>query len=514
MKRGMSAVIAVVLLVFLVMVLVGLIWFLLLPFLNGYLEISQARSELMGEDLDITYVSVSDSQINISIKRGKTDLMKIGSKTEKKEREVDIDASIMYVVDGSGSMVQSGWDADIKVPVDFVFEDLEVKDGKYGEEVNFTVPNVERLLIALDWEGVEGLDGSEASEFSLNAYDNSSWIYGSSGRPNNNGGVDPSVEEFGIEGFNTAFGNANDYYSGICTKPQYIYVENPAPGLWKAKPYGWNFRPNGNVPDGLNSSIRVYFGSAEEIKREETIVSRIAVKKALNKTFANLDEGDEAGYFVFTGGENGYLKQGLTSNKDALISALKDDILGNGGTNIHYGIENAKEELLNNAKNDEKVMIVLTDGQNDAGSDIVIDKAVEAKNAGIKIFTIGLTNFANQEMLRDVASKPEYFYYTPDASKIDSAYESTVKEIIKIKTEEEIKANKFHYFKIFMHNGTDTYVETISQDLPDSYETRFYEIDTFNKIKNVTKIEVAVVIPTSSGEALGPIVAKWEKDDY
>jgi hypothetical protein len=53
-----------------------------------------------------------------------------------------------------------------------------------------------------------------------------------------------------------------------------------------------------------------------------------------------------------------------------------------------------------------------------------VASAKRAQESGILVFTIGLGNDLDVDALREMASRPEYFYVTPDAAELAEIYAS------------------------------------------------------------------------------------------
>jgi len=86
-----------------------------------------------------------------------------------------------------------------------------------------------------------------------------------------------------------------------------------------------------------------------------------------------------------------------------------------GGTNVCTGIE-AGFAQLDSVKAANKVMVVMTDGQDEAGSS-TITAAQNAANAGITIYTIGFGEDVNEDLLKQLAEigGGEYRYANTDS---------------------------------------------------------------------------------------------------
>ena len=117
--------------------------------------------------------------------------------------------------------------------------------------------------------------------------------------------------------------------------------------------------------------------------------NRLEAVKKTAKNFINARESDRIGVLVFAG--ESFIQCPLTIDKEVLLS-LMDDIQvaeqSYDGTAIGMAIANATNRLRNSdAKS--KVMILLSDGSNNAGELDPLTSADLASNFGIKIYTIG-----------------------------------------------------------------------------------------------------------------------------
>jgi hypothetical protein len=61
-------------------------------------------------------------------------------------------------------------------------------------------------------------------------------------------------------------------------------------------------------------------------------------------------------------------------------------------------------------------------GQPNYPEDYALSKSVEAKNAGIAIFTIGLGGQVNSAFLESIASSPDHYYFAPNSASLSSIY--------------------------------------------------------------------------------------------
>jgi len=457
-------------------------------FLNiGNITILEQGDYAKGQEqtifLDNNYLQ---SKLNYADITSKTVPIRFGTENITTESILDI----ALVTDRSGSMRQSGWTLDTSIQPSHEFNNVNVPGGSYSSSHTFNVPaGTERVAIAINWDRIFEYPGSEGSEFKLNLRrPNGVWIFGT-GPPDTGGKVDPP----------DSVGANNEYFSGICTKPQIVYIENPQAGNWQVKVYGHNLRPKNNPPPSQNVNISVYQGTAEEIIKNPTILSIEAAKDASKNFINNMQDTDRSAYVPFGSyAPNNFPFQELTFNKDDLENAIDGTGL-QGGTAIQTGINKGKDELVNNAReNATKIMIILTDGQNDAGPDIAIQSAQQAKNQDIIIFTIGLTGFVNQEMLTEIASQPDYYYYTPDASGLENVYEQISQKISAIYREQTLISEEFEttilypdsYIKI-NYNESQTAIQGIILTLEKQFDNA--SIGTFKIPQDSTIVSAKAI---------------------
>ena len=117
--------------------------------------------------------------------------------------------------------------------------------------------------------------------------------------------------------------------------------------------------------------------------------NRLEAAKKLAAEFVDMRSGDRIGLVVYA--KEGLIQAPLTLDHELVkeqIKSLEFDLLPDGtaiGMGITYGTF-----LLSNSTSKTKIMVLLTDGRNNAGN---IDPETAAKNAfdsGIKIYSIGI----------------------------------------------------------------------------------------------------------------------------
>ena len=125
--------------------------------------------------------------------------------------------------------------------------------------------------------------------------------------------------------------------------------------------------------------------------------------------------------------------QALTNDALALQTAL-DALEAGDGTSIDQGIVMAQREFESGRArgNASHIIVLLTDGRQSSPFSLTsapLDAAREARQAGIRLITIGLGEDADQDQLREMASQPSDFYFAPQASDLQRIY-ATIAETV------------------------------------------------------------------------------------
>ncbi|WP_434339470.1 vWA domain-containing protein [Motilimonas cestriensis] len=118
-------------------------------------------------------------------------------------------------------------------------------------------------------------------------------------------------------------------------------------------------------------------------------VNRLAVSKKVISDFIARRSGDRLGLILFA--DHAYLQAPLTFDLATLQTLMQETEIGLVGdkTAIGEGIGLAVKRFIE-AKNEQRVLILLTDGQNTSGSLTPQQAGELAKQQNIKIYTIGL----------------------------------------------------------------------------------------------------------------------------
>jgi Ca-activated chloride channel family protein len=122
---------------------------------------------------------------------------------------------------------------------------------------------------------------------------------------------------------------------------------------------------------------------AGDIKPNRLERSKLAVKDLIKKL-----RGDRIGLIAFSG--NAFLQCPLTVDYSGFLLSLNElnfNSIPKGGTSISSAIKTAMDSYEGGQKK-YKILVIITDGEDHEGN--VAEMAEKAKDAGIKIFSIGI----------------------------------------------------------------------------------------------------------------------------
>ncbi len=124
-------------------------------------------------------------------------------------------------------------------------------------------------------------------------------------------------------------------------------------------------------------------------------IDRFSVVNAVAREFVSKREDDRVGLILF--GTRAYLQSPLTRDSQTVIDMLSESEVGLAGeeTAIGDAIGIAVKHL-RERPSQERVLVLLTDGVNNAGIAEPLDAARLAANDGIRIYTIGVGGGARQ----------------------------------------------------------------------------------------------------------------------
>src|SRR5262245_32413091 len=129
--------------------------------------------------------------------------------------------------------------------------------------------------------------------------------------------------------------------------------------------------------------------AAEDFKIKGEPVNRLTIAKDVLEKFVNKRVGDRIGLVAFAG--RAYVAAPLTLDHDFLLMNLERLNLGSieDGTAIGSGLSAALNRL-RDIQSKSKIVILMTDGQNNAGKVPPLTAAEAAQTLGVKVYTIGV----------------------------------------------------------------------------------------------------------------------------
>jgi len=155
--------------------------------------------------------------------------------------------------------------------------------------------------------------------------------------------------------------------------------------------------------------------------------NRLERAKLAISDFVNQLDGDAVGLVAFAG--SAFLQSPITLDYGAFqesLAALDTRVIPRGGTNIASAIQEAQAALQRRADSD-KVMILVTDGEDLEGS--AVDAAKAAAKDGLKVYTVGVGS-ANGDLIPLPADQGGGFLKDASGNLVKSRLdESTLKAI-------------------------------------------------------------------------------------
>lgn len=130
---------------------------------------------------------------------------------------------------------------------------------------------------------------------------------------------------------------------------------------------------------------------------------------------------DQAALVTFA--ETATVVQGLTSDA-ALLEAAVGRVQTGLGTRIDRGLGTALDLLAGGGRagQAQPVVILLSDGRQDLALDEARAAGRRAKDGGVEVYTIGLSQDVDADLLRELASRPDHYVPAADAADLAAVY--------------------------------------------------------------------------------------------
>lgn len=164
----------------------------------------------------------------------------------------------------------------------------------------------------------------------------------------------------------------------------------------------WQGEPIEQAVSGRDLMLAVDLSGSMEIGDlvlKGSKVDRLTATKAVAGEFIERRVGDRVGLILF--GERAYLQAPLTFDRKTVRTLLDESVIGLAGdkTAIGDAIGLAVKRLKDNPK-EQRVLILLSDGANTAGTVAPLQAAELAAREGLKVYTIGIG--ADEMVIRDL----------------------------------------------------------------------------------------------------------------
>jgi Ca-activated chloride channel homolog len=200
--------------------------------------------------------------------------------------------------------------------------------------------------------------------------------------------------------------------------------------------------PLGKITSGRDLMLAVDIsGSMEatDLAIQGQLYPRLDVVKNVLNEFIDNRDGDRLGLILF--GENAYLQTPLTFDRETVRTMLNEAQIGFAGssrTAIGDGIGLAVKRLKERPEQN-RVLILLTDGQNNTGEVDPLKAAELASKAGIKIYTVGVG--ADEMLIRSLRTGSTRMQGTTELD------EATLKEVAKLANGQYFRARNTEELK-------------------------------------------------------------------
>lgn len=138
----------------------------------------------------------------------------------------------------------------------------------------------------------------------------------------------------------------------------------------------------------------------------KTAAAIVPMQQAIKGFIDLMDAGDEAAVIKFNGDIGVVISQGLTTDKAVLKAAVDTDPGGTRGTNLYDAIDKAIDVVSLSANTTGlRLLVVLTDGGDNASTLPLNSLSSKLATANLPVFTIGLGQDIDSNLLRDMADK-------------------------------------------------------------------------------------------------------------
>ena len=148
-------------------------------------------------------------------------------------------------------------------------------------------------------------------------------------------------------------------------------------------------------------------------------------QKATIRFLDNIDPSFQVGLVSFQTHAN--LEMNLTDNFSELTRRI-NNLEAGGGNNDEGAIAIARDQILVNSQN-IKVLVLLADGR-PADRNAMLREANRTKQEDIRLIAIGVGNDVDSDLLKQVASTPEDYYFVEESVKLESTFTTLASRLV------------------------------------------------------------------------------------
>ena len=153
-------------------------------------------------------------------------------------------------------------------------------------------------------------------------------------------------------------------------------------------------------------------------------VQMLGFAKSVASAFPIGENLTQIGLMKFSGDVEIVFHLNRYNDRETLLNAIDNvDIFG-GETNIAAALRTARQDMFAQSNGARpgvpKILILLTDGTANIEESNTLPEAKLTKAANIKIYTVGITEEADQLQLKVIASAPEYFFFASNFTQLGS----------------------------------------------------------------------------------------------
>ena len=309
------------------------------------------------------------------------------------------------------------------------------EDLVQGEQFDFCSPEADQYLVNGDGIPVFTLDDVKPGDsgevtISIHICDNPAFLYLAGELTENaeNGQSEPEMEQEGED--TDGIGELADAID-VC-----VWYDEDCDNVYE--------------PTGTGERQELEVALVSDTSGSMSGANLSALQAAATSFVGNLSSPDEAAAISFSSSAS--LDQELTTTYQDVINAI-NNYTACSTTNVAGGINVAQTELTsgtNATPGASKVMIVLTDGFENIGD--ARTAATAAKNAGTRIFGIGLGNNVDASLVQDISSSPGDAFLAPDPADLDTVY-AEIAQIVLEGEQKIFEGSMADFFGSFLADG-------------------------------------------------------------